>query len=414
MAGQIVRPSSNRMSSSALGTAQHAGADSAVEDIWVAAETPEQIGLLKPTEALPAALRAEAMDPCKRPSSGLVSCAVYCNEGMIGNGLLALASFKRVAPQMQAVMFTARPQDYLWVKGVDVVDIDEPFRAAHLDVDAWAKQYPGILGHYYRKVAMWLYMLEQSAGTADWHVFIDADVLFLRCIQPVLRYARTHRFAAMIEHWHPSVWTVFQRESPALRRQIDLLFHGQAGPERMRRRAYFNSGFLLARADDADIHAAVKDVLTASVLYPELSRRIPFSEQTLFNIATMARGVVCRDLYGMCVPSYHDESRGWPAPVARHYLADRPHRHPPALYAKYPKLVEDSLAAIGTNVEEMMDRGLFSATAETPSAAQMIESMLVEEDLLVEESLLVGSGSGTTKAARRRRAAIPTSFAKGQ
>ncbi|HEY2588824.1 MAG TPA: glycosyltransferase, partial [Tepidisphaeraceae bacterium] len=232
-----------------------------------------------------------------------MTCAVYCDDGMAGNGLLALGSFKRVAPQMSAVMFTKRPKDFLWVKGVTVIDADEPLRAAHIDIDTWSRQYPGILGHYYRKVAMWLFMLEQTSDATERHVFIDADVLFLRCIQPLLQYARGHRFAAMVEHWHPSIWSVFRHHSPALHRQVDLLFHGQAGPERMRRRVYFNSGFLLAQNDE-DVHAAVKDVLAASVLYPELSRQVPFSEQTLLNIATMARRVVCRDLYGMCVPSY--------------------------------------------------------------------------------------------------------------
>jgi hypothetical protein len=373
---------------------------------------PEAVGLPATEERFPAALRAETdQQPPHRPARDRVTCAVYCDEGMVGNGLLALGSFKRVAPQMSAAMFTSRPKDYVWLKGVDVLEPDEPLRAAHIDVDAWSRQYAGILGHYYRKVAMWLFMLEQARAATERYIFIDADVLFLRCVQPLLNYARAHPFAAMLEHWHPSVWSVFRREPADMHRQVDLLFHGQAGPERMKRRAYFNSGFLLARNDDEDLHAAVKDVLAASVLYPELTRRIPFSEQTLFNLATMARRVACRDLYGMCVPSYHDESRGWPAPVARHYLSDRPHRHPEALHARYPALVEQSLAAIGTSVEELKDRGLFGAEASS-AATPLIESALIERELIDEQALLAGCDGAprTSKAARRRRKAIPMAF----
>lgn len=376
-----------------------------------AVETPGAIRSSALPEDVPAALRAEAMGSASSRRVDRVACSVYCNDGMIGNALIALGSFKRVAPQMRAVMFTARPQDYLWVKGIDVVDADEPFRAAHIDIDAWSRQYPGIVGHYYRKVAMWLYMLEQAAGAADWHIFIDADVLFLRGIESMLRHARAHVFAAMIEHWHPSIWSVFEREGPGLQRQVELLFHGQAGPERMRRRTYFNSGFMLAREDE-DVHAAVKDVLAASVLYPGLSRSIPFSEQTLFNIATMARRVVCRDLYGMCVPSYHDESRGWPLPVARHYLADKPHRDPPVLHRRYPALVEASLAAIGTSVDELKDRQLFGQTVAAEGSQPLIEEALLAEDAIAEEALLGRGGSTATRAARRRRAARPDAFSR--
>jgi hypothetical protein len=120
-----------------------------------------------------------------------------------------------------------------------------------------------------------------------------------------------------------------------------------------------------------DVHAAVKDVLAASLLYPDMSRRISFPEQTLMNLAMMVRGVRCRDLFGLCVASYHDVDRGWPAPVARHYLGDAIRRQPEVLRSRHRDVVDGALEAIGTNVDELRLRGLWPepVTAEAWNAA---------------------------------------------
>ena len=156
------------------------------------------------------------------------------------------------------------------------------------------------------------------------------------------------------------------------RRQIDQLFHGLlASAPRMRRTYYFNTGLMMARPDDEDVRAAVKDVLAASLLYPDMSRRISFPEQTLMNLALMVRGVRCRDLFGLCVASYHDEERGWPAPVARHYLGDAIRRQPEVLRSRHRDVVDGALSAIGTSVDELRRRGLWPepVTAEAWNAA---------------------------------------------
>ena len=155
---------------------------------------------------------------------------MYCDEAMLVNGLIAMGSFKRFAPHMKGVIFSPNAKAYPWLHGIEVVDAQEPLRAAHLDIDAWSRQHPGITGHYYRKVAMWLYMLKGThRSVIDWHAFIDADVLFVRPIAEMMRYVRPHRFAAMVEHWHPSVWSVFGGETDLSRDQADQLFHGLAG-----------------------------------------------------------------------------------------------------------------------------------------------------------------------------------------
>ena len=67
----------------------------------------------------------------------------------------------------------------------------------------------------------------------------------------------------------------------------------------MRRTYYFNTGFMLARPDD-DVLAAVKDVLAASLLYPDMSRRISYPEQTLMNLA-LTRGAFAAATCSACV-----------------------------------------------------------------------------------------------------------------
>jgi hypothetical protein len=330
---------------------------------------------------------------------------------MLVNGLIAIGSFKQAAPRMKGVIFAPNPKRLSWIKGIDVVDAQEPLHAGRIGIDSWSRQHPGITGHYYRKVAMWLYMLEGSVGSStDWHAFIDADVLFVRPIGEMMRYVRPHRFAAMVEHWHQSVWSVFGTETPLSRQQADLLFHQQAKPSRMKKTGYFNSGVMLARPDE-DVLAAVKDVLLASILYPELSRDIRLPEQTLMNVATMVRRIPCCDLFGLCVPSYHNRERGWRTPVVRHYLGDPLHRQPAALRTKYPKLVDQSLAAVGTSVEELKSRGLWSDTLLKKSAVRASsEGDLSSESLLASEQALGSEAFIASAAATRLRANRPSAF----
>ncbi|HEY2587556.1 MAG TPA: hypothetical protein VGI81_17555, partial [Tepidisphaeraceae bacterium] len=92
----------------------------------------------------------------------------------------------------------------------------------------------------------------------------------------------------------------------------------------------------------------------------------------------------------------------------------RPQRHPLSLHARYPAIVEESLAMVGTNVDEMKDRGLFNEADQLTGDAPMVESLLLAEDAFAEEALLLGNGSRRSKAARRRRAAIPSSFKRSR
>jgi hypothetical protein len=351
-----------------------------------------------PRLEVPVPLLADVGAPTALLSNEHVCCSVYCDGGMIANALLALGSFKRFAPHMRGVLFTREPEKFSWLAGIDVLDCDEPLHSASIGLDAFARRHPGITGHYYRKVAMWLYMLEQRSAAPycnDWHAFVDADVLFVRPVEPMLRYVRAHRFAAMVEHWHASVWTVFQGESAPARRQINQLFHGRATPQLMRRTPYFNSGFMLARPDE-DMRSAVKDVLIASTLYPELSRGIRLPEQTLLNVSTMVRRIPCTDLYGLCVASYHDEDHGWPAPVGRHYLGDPHGRHPHSLLARYPRIVRDSLAAVGTSVENLTERGLWPTEPPPPpllASRGGVNTLMAGEAMMSEATLAYTSGS---------------------
>src|SRR5690242_14962377 len=144
----------------------------------------------EPRLAIPPALQADIAAPTAMLSNEHVCCSVYCDGGMIANALLAIGSFKRFAPSMRAVLFTREPVKFSWLSGIDVLDCDEPLHSASIGPDAFARRHPGITGHYYRKVAMWLYMLEQRSAAPysnDWHALIDADVLFVRPIEPMLR-----------------------------------------------------------------------------------------------------------------------------------------------------------------------------------------------------------------------------------
>jgi lipopolysaccharide biosynthesis glycosyltransferase len=187
-------------------------------------------------------------------------------------------------------------------------------------------------------------------------VFSDADVMFVRGINPLLRHVRAHRFAAMVERWHQSLYAIYRQAPEAARRALGHLFHGPMDVRQMRQTRYYNTGLMLCRRDE-HIHAAVKDVLMASILYPDLTRQVHFPEQTLLNLAMMVRGVRCRDLYGLCVPSYHDERHGWPPPVVRHYLGDSLNRRPAALSSRHGQWVDQALDAIGISVAELKDQG---------------------------------------------------------
>jgi hypothetical protein len=359
---------------------------------------------------LPASLRLAHVAPRSTPQTETVCCSMYCDDAMLVNGLIAIGSFKRFAPRMAGVIFSPNARAYSWLRGVDVIDAEEPLRACRIDVESWSRQHPGITGHYYRKVAMWLHMLSStSAKTTDWHAFIDADVLFVRPIKPMMEYVRRYRFAAMAEHWHQSLWSVFGGETPLSRQQADQLFHHQAKPSLMKKTRYFNSGVMLARPD-AEVLAAVKDVLLASILYPELSRDIRLPEQTLLNVAMMVRKIPSGDLFGLCVPSYHDQDRRWPTPVVRHYLGDPVHRQPAVLRARYPKLVEDSLAAVGTSVEELQSRGLWHDRMQLTSSTVSSESGLAAEALLATEANLASEASIGTNAKARLRINLPSAF----
>jgi hypothetical protein len=325
---------------------------------------------------LPLALRSERRAGHAIPSTdhSQVACCVYCDDAMLVNGLLAIGSFKRCAPGGRGVLFVrggvAALTAYGELRGVEVVDSDLALRAARIGVEDWSREHHGIAGHYFRKVAMWLYMLDRPAsagGPAESFVFSDADVLFVRTIGPLLRHAQAHRFAAMVERWHDSLYAVYRQAPGASRLEIGQLFHGRIQVREMRRTRYYNTGLMLCRRDER-VRAAVKDVLMASILYPELTRQVRFPEQTLLNLAMMARGVPCRDLFGLCVPSYHDEERGWPPPVVRHYLGDPVNRQPAALWARHGELVEQGLAAVGTSVGELKERGLWPAFSPTVAA----------------------------------------------
>lgn len=311
--------------------------------------------------APPPSLRpGQTSNAIAEPALPEVSCAVYSDARLLANALIALGSFKLFSPGMRCTLFLKGPADFGWLRGVTVVDIDDALRASFVDVASWSRLHHDAIGHYFRKAAVWLYLLDPSrSGPSELHTLIDADVIFVRPTLPMWRHVSNHAFAAMVEAWHPSVWSIFERQSPGTRRQAEQLFHGTITEEKMRRTPYFNAGFLLARPDDA-VHEAVKDVLAASVFYPSLSRDITCAEQTLLNLALIARGIPCRDLYGLCVPSYHDEARGWPEPVARHFLGDQVSRVPSFLRVRYPRIVDQSLAAVGVDVAELEARGLWS------------------------------------------------------
>ena len=328
-------------------------------------------------------------------------CSMYCDDRMIVNGLIALGSFKLMASRASAVLFIPNADAFRWLKGLDVIDASEPLRSAMIHADPWSAQHPGITGHYYRKVAMWLYLMQNRTAPAnEWNLFIDADVLFVRPLTALMRYVTPHRFAAMVEHWHPSLWSVFRGETPQSRQQAALLFHNRAAPSRMKRTRYFNSGVMLARPDD-DIQSAIKDVLLASMLYPELSRNIRLPEQTLLNVATMVRQIPCCDLFGLCVPSYHDQERGWPAPVVRHYLGDPLHRHPTMLQARYLELVDQSLQAVGTSVDDLKERGLWINPVHAQSMPVSAEQHLAAQSQESDEQSL-SAESQVARAAGRR------------
>ena len=360
--------------------------------------------------AIPASLKRSSTESTTRKQTENVCCSMYCDDAMLVNGLIAMGSFKRFAPRMTGVIFSPNAGAYSWLKGIDVVDAQEPLRAAHLDIDAWSRQHRGITGHYYRKVAMWLHMLKGAYGpVTDWHAFIDADVLFVRPIAEMMNYVRPHCFAAMVEHWHRSVWSVFGRETDLSRDQAGQLFHGLAKPSKMKKTGYFNSGVMLARPND-DMIGAVKDVLLASILYPELSRDIRLPEQTLLNVATMVRQIQCCDLFGLCVPSYHDRERGWRAPVVRHYLGDPLYRQPVALRAMYPALVDQSLEALGTSVDELRSRGLWVDALQKTFAVTSSEGALASEGLLASEQALATEGTLSAANAARLRINRPSAF----
>lgn len=327
-------------------------------------------------EELPPALRAERRIRRTKGAAddGHVACCVYCDDAMLVNGLLAVGSFKHFAPTGRGILFVrggaAKLAACAGLRDVEVVDSDLALRTARIGVEDWSREHDGIAEHYFRKVAMWLYMFEQPppvAGAAEWLAFSDADVLFVRPIQPLLRHARAHPFAAMVERWHNSLYAVYRQAPDVSRRELGQLFHGQIEVREMRRTRYYNTGLMLCRRDER-VRSAVKDVLMASMLYPALTRHIRFPEQTLMNLAMMVRGVRCRDLLGLCVPSYHDEKQGWPPPVVRHYLGDPVNRQPAALWSRHGVMVEQALEAVGTSVGELKERGLwpeFSAAAAT-------------------------------------------------
>jgi hypothetical protein len=301
------------------------------------------------------------------------TCCVYGEGRMLVNALLALGSFKHFAPDQPAILFTSHPKRCRWLKNVEVVSADKPLRGALIDVAGFEREHPGITGHYYRKAAMWLHALRDGSRCGNsWLTFIDADVLFVRPMRRLLRHVRGQRFAAMVEHWHPSIWSVLRKEPGANHREVNQLFHGAARPGLLRRTRYYNSGVMMARPGDDDVIAAVKDVLAASLLYPRLSRGLRLPEQTLMNVATATRGVRVCDLFGLCVPSYHRSGKGtWPTPaVVRHYLGDPLSRQPAALAARYPKLVAQSLAAVGTSIEDLRDRGLWQDQIQAVSVQQ--------------------------------------------
>jgi hypothetical protein len=301
------------------------------------------------------------------------TCCVYGEGPMLANALLALGSFKHFAPDQTAVLFTSHPRRYRWLKNVEVVHADDALRSALIDPVAFDREHPGMTGHFYRKAAMWLHALRDGAHAGNrWLTFLDADVLFVRPLRRLFRHVRDHRFAAMIEHWHASIWSVVRKEPGANHRDVNRLFHGAARPSLLRRTRYYNSGVMLARPGDEDIIAAVKDVLAASLLYPRLSRGLRLPEQTLMNVATAARGVRVGDIFGLCVPSYLRTTKNtWPAPpIVRHFLGDPLSRQPAALLERYPRLVAESLAAIGTSVDELLDRGLWQDQIMAVSAQQ--------------------------------------------
>ena len=370
------------------------------------ADTCPNLRSLARPEDRPLALRQNAELSPAGTCLDRLCCSMYCDERMIVNGLIALGSFKLMAPRASAVLFVPNADAFRWLKGLDVIDAAEPLRSAMIHADPWSAQHPGITGHYYRKVAMWLYLLQnRTAAANEWNLFIDADVLFVRPLTALMQYVEPHRFAAMVEHWHPSLWSVFRGETPQSRQQAALLFHHRAAASRMKRTRYFNSGVMLARPDD-DVQAAVKDVLLASMLYPELSRDIRLPEQTLLNVATMVRQIPCCDLFGLCVPSYHDQERGWPAPVVRHYLGDPLHRQPALLHARYPELVDQGLETVGTCVEDLKDRGLWNNPVHATSVRIAGEqdlggpSQFSAEQCLAAESDVARGGGGKLRINR--------------
>ena len=92
------------------------------------------------------------------------------------------------------MLFVRDAGRYAWLRRqVELVEAEEPLRAVSIGVDDFSRLHHDITGHYYRKAAMWLYMLERAAAAAegtDWLAFSDADVLFVRSLQPMLRHVR--------------------------------------------------------------------------------------------------------------------------------------------------------------------------------------------------------------------------------
>jgi hypothetical protein len=322
-------------------------------------------------DRLPSALRSERRTPQTHAGAigQALACCVYCDDAMLANGLLALGSFLRCAPGGRGMLFVrgggAALAGFRGLRGIQIVDSDLALRAARIGIHDWAREHDGIAEHYFRKVAMWLYVLEQSPAAAEQrYVFSDADVLFVRGIDPLLRHVRAHRFGAMVERWHQSLYAIYRQAPDSARCALAHLFHGAIDVRQMRQTPYYNTGLMLCRRDDR-IHSAVKDVLMASMLYPELTRQVRFPEQTLLNLAMMVRGVRCRDLYGLCVPSYHDERLGWPSPVVRHYLGDSVNRRPAALASRHGEWVDQALGAVGTSVAELKEQGAWDTVPMT-------------------------------------------------
>lgn len=283
-------------------------------------------------------------------------CTVYADQSMLGSAILCLGSLKRLNPGVQCLLYTSYQLPFQ-LQGLEVFSIDEALqKTLGVNPMEWGNLYPGIIGHYFRKTAMWIDTIDRAVDRGITRVgFCDADVFFLGSLLPIQYMLERCPLAAYCEPWTPMLDEVYENQSEEIRSLLIQRF----GTDERFRGGYHNAGVVFAHANSA-VRDCFHDVLDCTKSFPALAQQICFPEQTLLNFSLANRGIKVCDLGSLCPPGYQQSQEQMGMPTVVHFMSDQYSRRPSVLVTRFPEQVEQSLGAMLLSKDILCDAGIWN------------------------------------------------------